>query len=276
MTQTNLKHPSNADPRRDQLGNILENHPVQNQGLRRWLTVFLGGLTVLASIGFIVLLGINTCDRINIHGRAVLLNVIFYPAILYAGMLIAGVLAISLAVLFWQDGVTLYEKGMVQIKAKRTRSWLYADTTRFDSHISRISFGGSTVSLRVKIILENADHQRLVIRNRYRKILEMIENLRGKILPELIRKCQDRLLMGEKLYFHKHLQVDQNRIFIKMVEFPNNKINLSLQNQFLTLREKDNPKKVLLKLHCHRVRNFDVLIDLLDTPPGEGDLSSFR
>ena len=87
MTQTNLKHPSNADPRRDQLGNILENHPVQNQGLRRWLTVFLGGLTVLASIGFIVLLGINTWDRINIHGRAVLLNVIFYPAILYAGKL---------------------------------------------------------------------------------------------------------------------------------------------------------------------------------------------
>jgi hypothetical protein len=276
MTQTNRKHPSNADPRRDQLGKILENYPVQNQDLRRWLTVFLGGLTIFASIGFIVLLVINTWARINIHGRAILLSVIFYPAILYTSMLIAGVLAISLAILFWRDGVILFEKGIVLITAKRTHTWLYADTTRFDTHISRISFGGSTISLRVKIILEDADHQRLVIQNRYRKILELIENLRINILPELIRRCQDHLLMGERLYFHKNLQADQNRIFIKKTEFPYHHIKFSLQNQFLTLYEKDNPKKVLLKLHCHRVRNFDVLIGLLENPPGEDDHSSFR
>ncbi|HOE70634.1 MAG TPA: hypothetical protein PKZ33_06135, partial [Brevefilum sp.] len=151
----------------------------------------------------------------------------------------------------------------------------YADTVRFDSHISRISFGGSTVSLRVKIILEGADRQRLVIRNRYRKISELIENLRGKILPELIRKYQDRLFMGERLYFHKHLQADQNGICIKKSVLPYNKITFSLQNQFLTLREKANPKKVLLKLHCHRVANFDVLIDLLENPLGEDSHSSF-
>ncbi|HOE70768.1 MAG TPA: hypothetical protein PKZ33_06835, partial [Brevefilum sp.] len=90
----------------------MESYPVQNQGLKRWLTIFLGGLTVLASIGFTVLLGINTWTRINIHGRAILLSVILYPAILYAGMLIAGALAISLAIFFWQDGVDLYEKGL--------------------------------------------------------------------------------------------------------------------------------------------------------------------
>ena len=276
MTPTNLTHHSNVDPRRDQLGNKLESYPVQNQGLKRWLTIFLGGLTVLASIGFTVLLGINTWTRINIHGRAILLSVILYPAILYASMLIAGALAISLAIFFWQDGIDLYEKGLVLYTAKRTHTWIYADTVRFDSHISRISFGGSTVSLRVKIILESADRQRLVIRNRYRKISELIENLRGKILPELIRKYQDRLFMGERLYFHKHLQADQNGICIKKSVLPYNKITFSLQNQFLTLREKANPKKVLLKLHCHRVANFDILIDLLENPLGEDGHSSFR
>ena len=276
MTPTNLTHHSNVDPRQDQLGDKLESYPVQNQGLKRWLTIFLGGVTILASIGFTVLLGINTWTRINIHGRAILLSVILYPAILYASMLIAGALAISLAIFFWQDGIDLYEKGLVLYTAKRTHTWIYADTVRFDSHISRISFGGSTVSLRVKIILEGADRQRLVIRNRYRKISELIENLRGKILPELIRKYQDRLLMGERLYFHKHLQTDQNGICIKKAVLPYNDITFSLQNQFLTLREKENPKKVLIKLHCHRVRNFDVLIDLLENPLGEDGHSSFR
>ncbi len=265
---------SDIDSNQKQLGALLGYFPLQNRGLKRWFPLILGGLLFLASTGLIIVLVINACERITLHGRAIILSVFPYPAILYGGMFMAGLLAVSLALIFWDDGLTLYESGLVLCKARREHLWVFKAINRFDSHITKVTFGGSPVNVRVAIILEEKAKRRLVINSHNANSLALTESLRDLILPELIIKSRQSLLMGNRLFFHRHLQANQHEIIIHGRPLPINSIAYRQKNQVITLYAKDKPEEIYLKLKCYQVRNLDVLIDLLNNPPKECDHSS--
>jgi hypothetical protein len=248
------------------LGNLLNHFPVFNHGRKRWLTVILGGISILVAIGLTIQLIANTSENINIHGRAVVLRIFPYPVALFAGLFFGGLLAVILAILSWHDGITLFETGLILRKGNRDHTWIYKDTSRFDTYITNINFGGSVVSISAQIILENGNNQRLMIKNKYDKMPVLVDNLRGLILPELIKKCRLQLHSGENLFFHKFLQINKDNIIIEGSARPIADVDYLQRNKVFTLFDKNNPKKRYLKLKYHQIRNLDVLIDLLENP----------
>jgi hypothetical protein len=268
--QNNQQNPTeNGNPK--PLGKMVKHYPVHNQMLKRWVSIILGGLSILTAIGLTIFLAIRTWDRINVHGRAVILSIYPFPTVLYALLLMIGALLISLAIIYWQDGIEVFEKGLVRRTGQRVKSWIYEDTSRFDTHIAQITFAGSLVNTRVKVIFENPGNTCLVIHNRYEQMPELIDHLRTLVLPKLIEKSRQRLLMGEKLVFHKHLQASESGLMINGDLIPYQMAAISVENQVVKLHEKDNPKHVFLKSNVQQIKNLDLLFNLLENPPA-GDV----
>jgi hypothetical protein len=252
------------------LGESLAVFPSHNQMIKRWGALIFGAALIISSIGLTFLLVRQTWDRINIHGRAVILSAFPRPAALYMLMFLVGVLLITLVIIFWQDGIQLFERGLVQLSARKNKTWIYKSTTRFDSHITQITFAGSLVSTHVKIILEDQAGQRLVIRNRYKNMPALIETLRATIVPLLIEKSRQRLRKGEDLVFHKDLKAHQGAITINGEDVPYEAVEITVENQALKLHQAGDLKKVYYKSSVYDIQNLDVLINLLENPPKDG------
>lgn len=267
MSEQNRSQNSTSNDYPEMLGKLLAHYPIHHQSAKRWTLIIVGVLAILASIGLIILMGMNTWERIIIHGRAVILSVFPLPAALYVLMFIAGVLLITLSIIYWRNGVTLFEKGLVQCTGRKLKTWDYQDTERFDSHLAQVTFGGSTVSTRVKIILEDVESNRVLIRNRYDRMTDLIESLRTLILPILIEKSRQRLLMGEELVFHRNLQANQSAIIINGEQTPYSLVEATVENQVVKLHDKANPSKEFFKSKIQHIKNLDLLFDLLENPP---------
>lgn len=247
---------------------------MHSQLIKRWLPIILGGLLIFASIGLTIFLAIQTWDRINVHGRAVIINVFPIPTLLYFLLLMTGAILITLTIINWQNNIELFEKGLIQRTARRKKPWIYEDTKRFDIHITQITFGGSMVSIQVRIFFEGADSNRLVIHNRYAQMTELINQLRSLILPKLIDISRQRLQLGEILEFHKTLQAKNGSFSIHGELTPIEEIAFSLENQILKLHKKANPKQVVFKSKIQRIKNLDLLLNLLENPPLSDGYSS--
>jgi len=256
------------------LGELIEHYPIHDQFIKRWLRLLTGLLMSLGAITLIVRLSINTWDRINIHGRGIILTILPRPAAFYVLLLFAGTLLITIAMIYWQDGIDLYERGLEHRSARKVTSWVYKDTKRFDSYISQITFGGSIVNIRVKVVLEGLAGKPLVIRNQYDRMMGLIEALREKILPDLIKENRQQLFMGDTLFFHRSLQAHQNNLIIKSKSIPYERVSVTFDNQLIKLHEKDNPKNVFLASKIQLIQNLDLLLNLLENPPKGKDQST--
>lgn len=252
------------------LGESLAVFPSHNQMIKRWGALILGLALLVSSVALTVVLASQTWDRINIHGRAVILSAFPRPAALYMLMFLVGVLLITLAMIFWQDGIHLFEQGLLKRSARKNKTWIYKNTTRFDSHLTQITFAGSMVSTNVKIILEDQAGQRLVIHNRYKNMPALIETLRATIVPLLIEKSRQRLRKGEDLVFHKDLKAHQGAITINGEDVPYEAVEITVENQVLKLHQAGDLKKVYYKSSVYDIQNLDVLINLLENPPKDG------
>ncbi len=252
------------------LGETLAVFPSHNQMIKRWGALIFGAALIISSIGLTFLLVSQTWDRINIHGRAVILSAFPHPTALYALIFIVGLLLVTLAVIFWQDGIHLFEQGLLQRSARKSKIWTYENTTRFDSHLTQVTFAGSMVSTAVKLILEDQAGQRLVIRNRYKNMPALIETLRATIVPLLIEKSRQRLRKGEDLVFHKDLKAHQDAITINGEDVPYEAVEITVENQVLKLHKAGDLKKVYYKSRVYDIQNLDVLINLLENPPKDG------
>jgi hypothetical protein len=264
--QNHSQNSTKSDPT-EMLGEVLGHYPIYRQGSKRWTRILVGVLAILSSIGLIILLGIKTWDRINIHGRALILSVFPLPTVLYAFLFFAGVILIILAIIYWRDGITLFEKGLVQITARKVKTWDYQGTNRFDSHIAQVTFGGSLVSTRMKIILENKENSRLVIHNRYERMTELIEALRTLILPNLIVESRRQLLLGAELVFHKKIRANQSAMMINGEQIPYDNLAVVVENQAIKLHDKADPSQVVFKSKIQHIKNLDLLFALLENPP---------
>lgn len=234
---------------------------------KRWLFITLGSLSIMAAIVLTIRLAIRTWDRIIIHGRAIIMTIFPFPTILYLLLLIIGVLLITLSIISWQDGIKLFDKGLVRRRGQKIKSWLYADTNRFDTQIAQVTFGGSMVSIRVRIILEDYADNCMVICNRYEQMPDLIDHLRALILPDLIAKSRQRLQLGENLDFHKYLQVNKVGLLIHGDLIPYETAALTFENQVVKLHEKESSRQVFFKAKLQQISNLDLLINLLENPP---------
>jgi hypothetical protein len=249
------------------LGHVLDHFPVQNHIIKRWLLLILGVLTILAVITLTVNLVNRMWTAIQLHGRAILLGIFPFPTAFYALLLVTGILMVFLARIHWSDSITLCDTGFVKNNRNSVHIWQYADTQSFDSHIKQIIFGGSIVSTRVKVILEDSTHKRWVIRNNYIRMDDLILLLRLKILPGLVERAHQRLADGETIKFHKDLQATQDGLSINGEFTPYDQIETVIHNQLIKLHQIDNPKVLKFKSKISHLTNLDVLLDLLNIPP---------
>jgi len=259
-------HPLENDSVAD-LGHVLDHFPVQNHIIKRWLPLILGVLTILAVIALSVDLLNRMWTAIQLHGRAILLGIFPFPTAFYALLLVTGILMIFLARVHWSDSITLFETGFVKYTRNRVRIWQYAATQSFDSHVKQVIFGGSIVSTRVNVILEDSTHKRWVIRNNYIRMDDLIHLLRLKILPGLVERAHQRLADGETIKFHKGLQASQDGLNINGDLSPYDQIETEIHNQVIKLHQKGNPEVPVFKSKISNVTNLDVLLDLLKIPP---------
>lgn len=229
--------------------------------------MILGSLSILAAVGLAVNLAIHTWDRINIHGRAIILSIFPFPAILYLLLLMIGALLVTLSMITWQDGLDLYSQGLSRRTGRKVKTWLFEDTNRFDTQITQVTFGGSMVSSRMKIIFERSKDDYLVLHNSYEQMPDLVDQLRALVLPELIRKSRQRLLLGESLHFHKNIQASMQGLMVQGNPIPYKTIAITFENQAVKLHALDNPKQVFFKSQIQHISNLDLLINLLENPP---------
>jgi hypothetical protein len=259
-------HPIKNDRVAD-LGHIVDHFPVQNRIIKCWLPLVLGVLMILSAITLSANLVNRMWTAIQLHGRAILLGFFPLPMAYYVLLLVSGILLVVLARFHWSDSITLFETGFVKYTRNSVRIWQYAATQRFDSHVKQVIFGGSIVSTRVNIILEDSANRHWVIRNDYIRMDELIHLLRLKILPGLVERAYQRLANGETIMFHKGVQATQDGLNINGDLRPYDQIETVIHNQVIKLHQKGDPEVFVFKSKISNIANLDLLLDLLKIPP---------
>jgi len=249
------------------LGQMIKHFPVSKRNLKRWLSIGIGtGLIFLAAIA--IFSGIlTTWTAVESHGRAVVLRTLPLPLVIFFISLPTGILLLIFAKLHWQDGITLYEKGIVVRKGKRNQCWMWDTVERFDTRIEHVKFATSIIRIRSQLILENGQGQRLRISDRYDEIGDMITRFRQNLLPRLFSKTLHLINQGRSVIFHPDLSVIKNGFTIKKNTYPWDSLEKPNINNG-TLRINKLPDQTLLyKSNIKKIRNLDTLLALLENPP---------
>jgi hypothetical protein len=267
MLRINTEAVSKENQNHPAMGRMVDHFPVHNYLYKRWLPLLLGCGLILATIGLTLYLALTTWARINIHGRAVILGILPFPIAAYAIVFVIGILLIIYAIIHWRDSMTLFETGFLQRSVQEEKTWMYDDTIRFDSHITQIMFGGSVVTTKERIILENGVNSRWVIRRPYTQMGKFIQTLRQNILPGLIDRTRQQLSDGAVMTFHKRLQATYSGLRINEDPVAFGEVHFEIKNRVIKLHQKDQPDKVLFKSQVTHIKNLDLLLDLLENPP---------
>jgi hypothetical protein len=266
MNQQYQPDPQSEYDQNASMGHVLDHFPVQNRIVKHWLPLVFGVILILAGIALTANLIFRMQAAVQLHGRAILLTILPSPTAYYALILFGGIIITILVRVHWSDSVTLFQMGVVKEQGNRGKTWQYQTTQRFDSHIKQVIFGGSTVSTRVKVILED-NHRRLILRNNYIRMDDLIHLLRLNILPGLIERANHRLAEGGKIEFHKSLQATQHGLIINENLTSLDQIETVIQNQWIKLHQKGQPELLLFKSKLSNIKNLDVLLGLLSIPP---------
>lgn len=274
MVQPIFKRKSEGEDYTEKLGKELDHFPIRNQFITRWLLLAIGIFAILNASVLLLTLIIKTWRGVQIHGRGFLLWAFSMPVAPYVLLFVTGVLLVYLAKIFWWDGITVFEIGLLKKTREHDQIWRYQDCQRFDNYITQIKLGGSIIAYRVKLILEDESNRNLVIRNQYDRMEELIEIIRLGVLPGLLQRARQRILRDETLTFHHEIKADRNGLNIKGELIPYNQITPEIKNEVLKLYQKDDQNELIIKSHLEQISNLDLLLDLIENPPKESDQSS--
>jgi hypothetical protein len=258
------------------LGHILNYFPTRNYKLKRWLMVIAGVFVILTAIGLIINRLLNLTTGIQTHGRAMILETFPFPIVIYAIILVGGIILVILSKLRWWDCITLFEAGLIKEKGNCVEVWFYEDTDCFDNYVINIIFGGSIVGGQVKILLEDGSKGSMIIRDNFIRMPDLVQTLRSRVLPGLIERARLQLDEGQVLHFNKKLSASAHGIEINHEVLPYKAIQAEIKNHTIELLQKENPRKLLYKSSVTKIRNMDLFLDLLDNPPNPTDQSSPR
>ena len=253
------------------LGHIIDYYPTKNYRLKRWLPLIAGVFAILAAIGLLFNLFIVTRTAIQAHGPAVLISIIPMPTILYALLLVVGIFLVIQARIHWWDCLTLFENGIIKEKGNKQQVWHYHDTVYFDNAITQIMFGGSMIGGRLKILLEDGSKRRFLIRNRYTRMEDLVNTLRSRVIPGLFQRAHQTLRDGQILHFGQNLKANEKGLDIDKETISFDSITTEISKSSIKLLSVSNPKKLLIKLKINKIRNLDLLLDLIENPPTQTD-----
>lgn len=251
----------------EDLGHVLDYFPIKNYKRKRWLTVIAGVFAILIAIGLFIKLFVNLTNAIQRHGRAMILGTIPFPIAIYAIILVGGIVIVILAKIHWWDSITLFKNGLIQEKGLRNQVWYYENTDRFDNYVTQIKFGGSIISDKAKVILEHGTRRHLIILDNFIRMPDLIKSLRASILPGLFQRARRQLEAGQVLHFHNNLSSSTLGVKINQEVHPYQAVQAEIKNHIVKLHQKAYPRTLLFKSSITRIRNLDLLLDLLDNPP---------
>lgn len=271
MTKLEQKSKFHQEAKHEDLGHVLDYFPIRNHKLIRWLTLITGVIAILAAIVLSVKLFINLINAIQIHGRAMVLGIIPFPTAIYLTILVGGILFVVLAKLHWWDGIILFKNGFIRNRGCQKQVWYYEKTNRFDNNVTQIKFGGSMIGDKTMILLEDGSKNRLVIQGNFIRTQDLIQSLRASILPGLFQRARQQLEGQLTIHFHNNLSASHLGIEIDQAVIPYQAIHTEIKNRTVKLQQKANSGKLLFKSSINRIRNLDLLLDLLDNPPNPID-----
>jgi len=276
MVETQMKDPILNPDQNPDLGKSLANFSVEQWGLKRWSLLIFGAILTLGSVLFIFYLGFEVNSAIQRHGRAALLGYFpmpFAPAVLLIPL---GGMFILTAWLHWQNGITLFERGLRHRKGRRTHLWLWEDFERLDTRVVNVQFSGSTIASRCRIILEDRHNHRWIIRGHYEQMDSLINKIRQQVIPIIYQKTVQRLVAGETIVFGKKLKAIRNGLKINDAFSPWVILDVpEISNATFLLKSKDT-QELLFKSRVEKITNLDSLIHLIKYPPPPTDQSSPR
>jgi hypothetical protein len=258
--------PSNENPIQP-LGEKKDHYPIRCQSMNRWLALILGILFILSAAVFGLIDIFNTVNAIQSHGRAVILSRTTNPLFVLCLILPTGILLLIIAAVNWQNGFTLYEEGFILRRRGKEKTWFWRSIRQFDSQVTFFKFSGNTIGKQRTIIIRDDRQKPLRMRNRYKRMDELVDHLRGSILPELFTRSRKQLLKGESLFFHQCLIAFSEGLQIKNTVIPWDDLQISISKKGILAITNKRDQTQLFKSKTRRIRNLDVLIYLLENPP---------
>jgi len=256
------------------LGNQIGEYPIRKAVFKRWLCIILGTLLIFTSLLITVFLFFDSWYKVIVNGRAILLHQLPYFMLMLILILPLGIITLFLAKIYRTKGIYIYEAGMVLDNglAKHQSDW--HNIQRYDNYIKNLKFGSSTIASQVKIIIEEESGKKIRISNRYEQIEKLIEQLRQNILPILYKKAKISLQQGESLSFHRDIDAIRTGIGIRKNFRTWHCVNKpAIKNGYLELACDDQKTKPL-HIPLEKIKNLDVLLYLIDSPPIHGASSS--
>ncbi len=246
---------------RQDLGTVIKSFPARYQTLNRVIGISLGCMLILASISFFALRFSDMATGIRAHGRAVIL--LHAPAlIVLLAFLPVGVLVLLITAIHWDNHLTLFEEGLVLRRGRKQKVCEWKQTTRLDTRITHIKFGGSIVDIRIKLLLGNT-HDKLVVHNWFEDMSEIVQDVRTTLLPILVEWAKGQFKHKKTIEFHRNLVGNQDSLKIKGEPFGWREFDLpKIKNQKITLYGNQEHNK-LFQADLEKIANLDLLVVLL-------------
>ncbi len=256
------------------LGPEIASYPTRNRTYQRVVGTTLGTSIILAALSYFTLGLYELVSAVRLHGRAMVLP--HAPSlILMLAFLPVGVVILLITAANWDNHITLYERGLLLQRWLRQRVWTWETTTRLDTHITHIKFGGSIIDIRVRFILGNPQ-ETLVIRNQYEDMAEVIQKVRAILLPRLVNWAISRFDHNQAVNFSPSLSATRQGFVINGDRYAWRQIEAPIvKNHKLILRKAQDHEKVF-QGRVKQISNLDLLIFLVNNPPDSRAQSSSR
>jgi hypothetical protein len=256
------------------LGAEIASYPTQNRAYKRLIGAAFGCLIILAAIFFFMLRFSELVMAIRVHGRAIVL--LHAPSLI----LLFACVPIGAAILFltavnWDNHLALFDRGLILYHGLRKQTWHWESTTRLDTRITHIKFGGSIVNIRSRIILGNP-HETLKIRYQYEKMEELVQKIRTILLPTLAAWAAKCLSQQKTIKFHERLVGTRQGLEIKGDLINWKKLPLPIIKNRKVILQQSQDKEKLFQGNINQISNLDLLVFLLKESPGTIDQSPSR
>lgn len=247
------------------LGAKINSFPAQNLSYKRVIGTALGTSIILAAFGFFIPGFYEFVMAVRLHGRAVVM--VHAPSlILLLACLPVGIAILAFTAINWNNHLELFDYGLVFYRGLRKRIWTWEGTTRLDTRITHIKFGGSIINIRVSLILGKSQDN-LTLRNQYEDMSDLVHQIRVLVLPYLVAWASERLNQNHSIEFAKNFLATRKGIEIKGESFSWNQIEMPIiKHRKLTFYDSRSQQK-LFQENLNQIINLDLLIYLFNYPP---------
>jgi hypothetical protein len=249
------------------LGNQIGEYPIRKAVFKRWLCIILGILLIFTSLLITVFLFFDSWYKVIVNSRAILLHQLPYFMLMLFLILPLGILLLFFSKIFRTKGIYIYEGGMIIDNGFRKHQTDWHNIKRYDNHIKNLKFGSSTIATHVRIIIEEETGKNFTISNHYEQIEKLIEQLRQNILPILFKRANFSLQQGESLSFHRDIDAIRTGIGIRKNFRTWHCVNKPVIKNGLLELACDDEKAKPLHIPVEKIKNLDVLLYLIDSPP---------